>query len=75
MPKKKLDLAKGIGEALESWLALPLERQKIQLQFRLAVEFSAIKHAIELGILDDNGEISDRTHRLIREAKSKYPNQ
>jgi len=71
MARRKLDLVKGISEALEGWEKMPKEKQEIQLQFQLAVELSAIKQGIELGILDADGEISDKTTRLIREAQCK----
>lgn len=56
-----------INNALKSWERLPIEIAKKQRHFKMAQDLSAIRQSIQLGILNERGEISERTANLICE--------
>jgi len=62
-----------IDSALKSWERLPIEIAKKQKHFNMAQDLSAIRQCINLGILDERGEISERTANLIREYHNAPP--
>lgn len=66
-------MVEQLGEALESWVSAPYEVAIKQTHFRLAVELSAIKQCMEMGILDEFGEPVERVRKLIDEYHGRTP--
>jgi len=71
MAKAKKNIVSIIDKALIGWVGLPIEKAKIQSQFREAVELSAIKQSMSLGILDEMGNPTERVIKLLAEYHEK----
>ncbi len=63
----KSRLIKSIADSLESWQHLPPSIAANQSQFAFAQELSATGQAIELGLLDEEGNTTKRTRQLINQ--------
>jgi hypothetical protein len=66
MASKKTTI-EHINSALKSWERLPVDVAKKQRHFKMAQDLSAVRQCINFGILNERGEISERTAKLIRE--------